>query len=35
MEKVIEALGFHDSWVNLSMECITSMSYSLLINDDY
>ena len=28
----MKKLGFHDSWICLIMRCITSISYSVLIN---
>ena len=32
IQAVMEKLGFSPKWVNLVMRCITSMSYSILIN---
>ena len=32
IEQVMKKLGFRDSWIRLIMSCITSVSYSLLIN---
>ena len=32
IEQVMVKLGFHDSWICLIMRCITSVSYSVLIN---
>ena len=32
MNAVMEKLGFSSKWVDLVMRCITSMSYSVLIN---
>ena len=34
MEKVLVQLGFHDRWVKLMMACITTASYSVLINGE-
>nr|XP_023887012.1 uncharacterized protein LOC111999127 [Quercus suber] len=34
IEQVRKKLGFHDSWICLIMRCITSISYSLLINGE-
>ena len=32
IDQVMKKLGFHDSWICLIMRCITSISYSVLIN---
>ena len=32
LKRVTEKLGFCSKWVNLIMQCITSVSYSVLIN---
>ena len=34
MEKVMRKMGFNNRWVDLMMECITSASYSILINGE-
>ena len=34
MEKVMRKMGFNNRWVDLIMECITSASYSILINGE-
>ena len=34
MGGLLRKLGFHDRWVALMMECITTISYSLLINGE-
>ena len=34
MEKVLVKMGFQDRWVKLMMECITTTSYSVLINGE-
>ncbi|XP_075649758.1 uncharacterized protein LOC142620243 [Castanea sativa] len=34
MEKVLYRMGFCDKWINLMMECITTATYSILINGD-
>ena len=32
--KCLQQLGFHPLWNKWIMECITSLSYSLLVNDE-
>ena len=32
IEKVMEKMGFHERWISLIMHCITTISYSVLIN---
>ena len=32
LECLLRKMGFHSRWVNLMMECITTVSYSILIN---
>ena len=34
LEKVMRKMGFDEKWVALMMECITLVSYSILINGD-
>ena len=34
LEKIMLAMGFHHKWVALMMECVRSVSYSVLINGD-
>ena len=34
IEKVMRKIGFDNRWVNLMMECITTASYSILINGE-
>ena len=34
LEKIIPKLGFQDSWVALIIECITTVSYSILVNGE-
>ena len=33
IEMVLSRLGFHQKWVGLIMQCVTSVSFSFLIND--
>ena len=30
----LQQLGFHSTWINWVLECITTVSYSLLVNDE-
>ena len=32
IEKVMEKMGFHEKWIQLIMQCITTFSYSVIIN---
>ena len=32
IEKVMEKMGFHENWINLIMKCISTVSYSVIIN---
>ena len=34
LEKILLKLGFWESWVALIMECITTVSYSILLNEE-
>ena len=34
LEKVLLKLGFQESWVSLIMECITTVTYSILVNGE-
>ena len=34
LKKVMEKMGFHKRWVSWIMECVTSMTYSVLINGE-
>ena len=34
MEKMLVKMGFCDIWVKLMMECITTATYSILINGE-
>ena len=34
LEKILLKMGFQNSWVSLIMECITTVSYSILINGE-
>ena len=32
IKQVMEKMGFHEKWIKLIMHCITSVSYSILVN---
>ena len=32
LKKVMERMGFNDKWISLIMNCITTETYSVLIN---
>ncbi|KAL0011422.1 hypothetical protein SO802_006530 [Lithocarpus litseifolius] len=32
IEKVMEKMGFHEKWIKLIMKCISTVSYSVIIN---
>ena len=32
LKKVMERMGFNEKWISLIMNCITTVSYSVLIN---
>jgi len=32
VEKVMRKMGFNEDWINLVMNCISSVSYSVIIN---
>ena len=32
IKQVMEKMGFHEKWIELIMHCITSVSYSILVN---
>ena len=34
MEKLMKKMGFNETWVKLLMTCITSATYSILINGE-
>jgi len=34
LEKILLKLGFQNSWVSLIMECITTVTYSILVNGE-
>ena len=34
LERVMQQMGFHKKWVNIIMECISTVSYSILINGE-
>jgi len=34
LEAMIRKMGFHDKWISLIMMCVTTVSYSVLINGE-
>lgn len=34
LEAMMKKMGFHDKWISLMMMCVTTMSYSVLINGE-
>ena len=34
LKKVMEKMGFGEKWVKLIMECISTVSYSILVNGE-
>jgi len=34
IRKCLEQLGFHSKWISWIMECITTVSFSILVNDE-
>ena len=34
LEKIFLKMGFQNSWVSLIMECITSVTYSIMVNEE-
>ena len=34
LEAMIRRMGFHEKWISLIMICVTTMSYSILINEE-
>lgn len=34
IKKVMQKLGFHEKWIDWILQCITTMSYSILINGE-
>ena len=34
MEGLLKKMGFHEKWITVMMECITTISYSILINGE-
>ena len=34
LEAMMKKIGFHDKWISLMMMCVTTVSYSVLINGE-
>uniref|UniRef100_A0A2N9GDB5 Reverse transcriptase domain-containing protein n=1 Tax=Fagus sylvatica TaxID=28930 RepID=A0A2N9GDB5_FAGSY len=34
LQRVMEKMGFHEKWVSIMMECISTVSYSILVNGE-
>ena len=34
LEKIMLKMGFHPQWVSMIMECVRTLSYSILINGE-
>ena len=34
LKKIMEKMGFHPTWIWWIMECIQSVTYSILVNDE-
>ena len=34
LEAMIKMMGFHEKWISLMMICVTTVSYSMLINGE-
>lgn len=32
LESMMQRLGFHDQWISLIMECVTSVNYQVKVN---
>ena len=32
IEKIMECMSFHEKWINIIMQCISTISYSMLVN---
>ncbi|WVZ54295.1 hypothetical protein U9M48_005117 [Paspalum notatum var. saurae] len=35
LEKIMRKLGFHERWVNLTMKCVSTVSYRIKVNGEY
>uniref|UniRef100_A0A2N9G7B6 Reverse transcriptase domain-containing protein n=1 Tax=Fagus sylvatica TaxID=28930 RepID=A0A2N9G7B6_FAGSY len=35
LKGVMEKMGFHKKWVTILMECVSTVSYSILVNEDF
>ena len=34
LEEIMKTMGFHQKWIGLMIECISTVSYSILINGE-
>ena len=34
LQRIMEKMGFHATWIDWIMECISSMTYSILVNGE-
>lgn len=34
IERLLKAFGFRENWISLKMKCVSSVSYSIIINGE-